>query len=205
MTQVRLSDEDYRDMVKDQILLLQLSGLLSSSIPDKPDHVEVEWIRIDFEVNVIPEEVMDRLKEEEFSDVAMEFFTPVEYGDETGYVGWVPKGAFPDLDPYLFGDEENEPLQVGQISEPLYGGDATYILRVISGVQPHDLTARMRVKLTKQLVHTWRNDQMERGSKEKWLKVNFDSDRYAWVAEQVRITAPRIDSNEEGEGQGSLP
>ena len=46
---------------------------------------------------------------------------------------------------------------------------------------------------------------MERGSKEKWLKVNFDSDRYAWVAEQVSITAPRVDNNEEGEGQGGLP
>ena len=54
-------------------------------------------------------------------------------------------------------------------------------------------------------MHTWRSDQMERGSKEKWLKVNFDSDRYAWVAEQIRVTAPRVDNNEEGEGQGGLP
>ena len=61
------------------------------------------------------------------------------------------------------------------------------------------------MKLTNQLVHTWRSDQMERGSKEKWLKVNFDSDRYAWVAEQIRVTAPRVDNNEEGEGQGGLP
>ena len=205
LTQVRLSDEEYRDMIRDQILMLQLSGLLSSSIPDKPDQVEMEWIRIDFEVNVIPEEVKNRLNEEEFSDVAAEFFNPMEYGDQTGYVGWVPKGAFPDLDLHLFGDEDNEPLQPGQASEPLYGGDATYILRVISPAEPRELTARMRVKLTKQLVHKWRSDQMERGSKEKWLKVNFDSDRYAWVAEQVRITAPRVDNNEEGEGQGGLP
>ena len=205
LTQVRLSDEEYREMVQDQMLLFQLSGLLSSSIPDKPDQVEVEWIRIDFEVNVIPEEVKNRLEEEDFSNVAVEFFNPMEYGDETGYVGWVPRGAFPDLDPYLFGDGESEPLQVGQISEPLYGGDATYILRVISPSEPHELTARMRVKLTNQLVHTWRSDQMERGSKEKWLKVNFDSDRYAWVAEQIRVTAPRVDNNEEGEGQGGLP
>jgi len=205
LTQVRLSDEEYRDMIRDQILLLQLSGLLSSSIPDKPDQVEMEWIRIDFEVNVIPEEVKNRLNEEEFSDVAAEFFNPMEYGDQAGYVGWVPKGAFPDLDPHLFGDEDNEPLQPGQVSEPLYGGDATYILRVISSAEPRELTARMRVKLTKQLVHKWRGDQMERGSKEKWLKVNFDSDRYAWVAEQVRITAPRVDNKEEGEGQGGLP
>ena len=30
------------------------------------------------------------------------------------------------------------------------------------------------------------------GSEEGWVKINFDSNRYAWVTEQVRLTAPRV-------------
>ena len=205
LTQVRLTDKDYRRMVEEQVLLMQLNALLSSSIPDEPAQVEVEWIKIDFENSVIPEEIRDRLYKEDFPSVAAEFFTPMEFGDEKGYVGWVPEGAFPDLDPFLFGSDEQEPLALDEISQPVYGGDATYIIHLLSEAKEHELTPRMMLKLTSSMVEKWRNDQLTRGSKEKWLKVNFDSDRYAWVAEQVAVTAPRINKDEEGDGQGSSP
>ncbi len=205
LTQVRLTDKDYRRMVEEQVLLMQLNALLSSSIPDEPAQVEVEWIKIDFENSVIPEEIRDRLYKEDFPSVAAEFFTPMEFGDEKGYVGWVPEGAFPDLDPFLFGSDEQEPLTLDEISQPVYGGDATYIIHLLSEAKEHELTPRMMLKLTSSMVEKWRNDQLTRGSKEKWLKVNFDSDRYAWVAEQVAVTAPRINKDEEGDGQGSSP
>ena len=205
LTQVRLSEKDYRRMVEEQVLLMQLNALLSSNIPDEPLQVEVEWIKIDFEHSVIPEEIRDRLNKEDFPSVAAEFFIPMEFGDEEGYVGWVPEGAFPDLDPFLYGSDEQEPLALGEISQPVYGGDATYIIHLLSDAKARDLAPRMMLKLTSSMVEKWRNDQLTRGSKEKWLKVNFDSHRYAWVAEQVAITAPRIDKNEEGDGQGSSP
>jgi hypothetical protein len=207
LTQVRLSDKDYRRMVEEQVLLLQLKALLSSNIPDEPPQVEVEWIRVDFENPVIPEEIRDRLDKEDFESVAGEFFHPMEFGDEKGYVGWIPEGAFPDLDPVLYGspdpDNEQESLAIGEISQPVYGGDATYIIHLLSSPKEQELTPRMRLKLVSAMMDEWRNGQVTRGSKEKWLKVNFDSHRYAWVADQVAITAPRIDKNEEGEGQGS--
>ena len=204
LTQVRLTDKDYRRMVEEQVLLMQLNALLSSNIPDEPAQVEVEWIKLDFENSVIPEEIRDRLDKEDFPSVAAEFFIPMEFGDEKGYVGWVPEGAFPDLDPFLFGSDEQEPLGLDEISQPVYGGDATYIIHLLSETKEQELAPRMMLRLTSSMVEKWRNDQLTRGSKEKWLKVNFDSHRYAWVAEQVAVTAPRIDK-EEGDGQSSSP
>jgi hypothetical protein len=53
-------------------------------------------------------------------------------------------------------------------------------------------------------VDEWKNDQLTRGSSEGWLTINFDSERYAWVADQVRLTAPRVDQSQP-DNQGGLP
>ncbi len=53
----------------------------------------------------------------------------------------------------------------------------------------------MRFKLNAEQVNNWRNEQLNRGSEEGWLKINFNSDLYAWVADQVRLTAPRVERN----------
>ena len=50
----------------------------------------------------------------------------------------------------------------------------------------------MRQKLIIEMVSSWESDQLSQGSQDGWLQINFDSDRYAWVADQVRVTAPRV-------------
>ena len=43
-----------------------------------------------------------------------------------------------------------------------------------------------------EMVEGWQETQLTQGSHDGWLEINFDSDRYAWVADQVRLTAPRV-------------
>jgi hypothetical protein len=213
LTQVRLSEAEYRTLVEEQLLERQLMALLGASIPEKPEAAEVELIRLEHGGGVVPQEVRDRLDNEKFEVVAAEVGQPLVFAgqrlaDEKGYVGWVPEGAFPDLDEILFGNEEEkkEPLAKGEISDPISTQDGVYIVHKLSEPVEHELTDLMRFKLNREMVENWKNEQLTRGSNEGWLKINFDSDRYAWVADQVRLTAPRVDQpQQQNQGNPVIP
>ena len=196
LTRVNLTDEVYRRIVEERIQRQQLAAFLAREIPETPEQVEVEWIRLEFDGPVVAGEVRTRLEEEEFAAVAAEVGVPAGFADrEGGYVGWVPRGAFPDFEQLLFGDEEGEAaaLEAGGISEPQFTSeDGIYIIHKLSEPEEQQLAPQMIQKLIIETVSKWQNDQLARGSKEKWLRINFDSDRYAWVADQVGVTAPRV-------------
>jgi parvulin-like peptidyl-prolyl isomerase len=213
LTQVRLSEEEYRTLVEEQLLEGQLTALLGANIPEKPEAVEVELIRLEHGGGVVPQEVRDRLDNEDFNAVAAEVGQPLVFAgqrlaDQQGYVGWMPEGAFPDLDEVLFGsaEEKKEPLAVGEISDPISTQEGVYIVHKLSEPAQHELTDLMRFKLNREMVEKWKNEQLTRGSNEGWLHINFDSDRYAWVADQVRLTAPRVDQpQQQNQGQPAIP
>ncbi len=196
LTQVNLTDEVYRRIIEEGVHRQQLAAFLARDIPERPEQVEVEWIRLEFDGPVLAGDVRARLEEENFAAVAAEVGVPAGFADgEGGYVGWVPQGAFPDFDGLLFGNEEEEvaALEVGDISEPLFTSqDGIYIIHLLSPAEERELEPLMRQKLIIEMVSKWQSDQLSLGSQDGWLKINFDSDRYAWVADQVRVTAPRL-------------
>ena len=137
-------------------------------------------------------------------------------------MGWVPQEAFPDLDNILFGNPERniEPLAAGEISDPEYTQDGVYIVRKIAGPQVRplrgietiitmddetldNLSPEEREALTREIgirgrlaqarVEQWFADQLAQGSDNDWLTINFDSELYAWVADQVQLSAPRVE------------
>jgi hypothetical protein len=207
LTQVRLSDQAYRNLVEEDLLEGQLGRMILGGIPEMPEQVEVDWIRLEYGGPVEPTEVKARLDAgDEFDAVALEVSVPGGFANEQGQVGWVPQGAFPNLDEVLFGDPENEvePLAVGAISEPQFAQDGIYIIKKLSGTEERELEFPMLRQLVSVKVDEWKNDQLTRGSSEGWLTINFDSERYAWVADQVRLTAPRVDQSQP-DNQGGLP
>ena len=111
-----------------------------------------------------------------------------------------------DLDVVLFGDLENEvePLAVGAISEPQFGQDAVFIIKKLAGPEEHEFEFKMLRQLVNVRVDEWHSEQLSRGSSEGWLTINFDSDRYAWVADQVNLTKPRVEQPKQDQ-QGGLP
>lgn len=206
LTQVNLSEAAYRQLVGENLLESQLSLMFLSSIPEMPEQVEVDWIRLDFDGAVVPEEVRARLDTEDFNAVAFEVGASAGFANEQGYVGWVPQGAFPDLDAVLFGDQENdvEPLAVGAISDLIFTQGGVYIIKKHSGLEERELEFPMPRQLVTVRVAEWKNEQLTRGSDEGWLTINFDSERYAWVADQVRLTSPRVEQPQR-DNQGGLP
>ena len=208
LTQIRLSESEYRTLIEERLLQTQLTLLLGEDIPETPEQVEVEWIRIDLDNSQVdPGEVRTRLDSEDFDTVALEVNTSAGFADRQGYVGWVPQGAFPDLDTVLFGDTEPEadPLDVGSTSNPQFTQDGVFIIRKISGPEERELDALMRAKLSIELVDKWQNEQLTIGSTGGWVKINFNSERYAWVADQIRLTAPRVDQPQRPPNPGGGP
>ena len=194
LTQVNLSDGVYRRIVEEGLQRQQLALFLARDIPESMEQVEIEWIRLEFDGPVQADEVKARLEDEDFQQVAAEVNASAGFADTDGYVGWVPEGAFPDFDKMLFStDERSALLEVGDISDPQFTGeDGIFIIHKLSGLEERELSPLMRYKLTMEMVEGWQETQLTQGSHDGWLEINFDSDRYAWVADQVRLTAPRV-------------
>ena len=202
LNRTRLSDDEYRIIVEEQLALTWLRILLSQSIDDPQEQVEVAWIRLEREsgITITAEEVMDRLELLEFTTVANDVGIPLGYADANGYVGWVPRQAFPNLDHLLYGDEEKgrEPLFVGEISNPEFTLDGTYIVKLLSGPEEHEISESMGTKLTAELLLDWQRQQQIQGAEAGWLKMNFNSKWYDWVADQVQNTAPNLPQGQGG-------
>ena len=212
LARTSLAAADFRVIVQEQLALQQFGLMLGHTIPETTEQVEVEWIRSEIEGRIDVGAIRARLGSEktgggeEFSKVAREVGVPGGFADQTGYVGWVPEGAFPELDAALFGDEERDrpPLEVGEISGPLFTQDGIYIVHLLTGPTDREFSNRMRNKLNIELVTKWQTEQQIRGANEGWLRMNFNSKWYAWVADQVRLSAPRVAPGQQGApaGQG---
>ena len=200
LDRTNLSDQDYRIIVEERLAFGWLSLLLGQQIADPQEQVEVEWIRFDQESGIITEEVMARLELQDFATVARDVSVTQGFADPNGYVGWVPRQAFPDLDGVLFGDEDKgtPPLAVGEISDPIFTLDGLFIIRKLSGLEEQELDANMRGKLNSALVLDWQRRQRLQGSEEKWLRMKFNSKWYAWVADQVQLSAPNVPQGQGG-------
>ena len=130
LTSTKLSEDEYRRLVEEELLRQQLSLLIDTGIPAEIEQVEVAWIRMQQDGPADPDEVRNRLVREDFGVVAAEVGTPDGFTDPEGYVGWVPQGAFPELDDILFGspDRNREALPQGEISDPYFSQDGVYII-----------------------------------------------------------------------------
>ena len=139
--------------------------------------------------------MLKRLENEDFTRVAQELNTPDDFAGQNGYVGWVPRGAFPELDQTIFGDEEEgiQPLEPGTISEPIFADGGFFLVKVITGPEERELEDRMAFKLTVELVDSWQQDALESGTRQGLVRRNFNSELYEWVTDQVFVTAPRVD------------
>ena len=207
LTNSHLSDGDYRRIVEESIYRERMREKLGEQIPSVAEQVEVQWIKLTAPgaggelpapgagdpLTTSPESVRLRLENEDFTKVAEEVSVFSSYTDNeggAGYVGWMPKGAFPLLDPFLYGNDEVEPLGINEISEPIFTTEGIFILKVLSEPEYQDISEIMTEKLKTESLENWLQEQKTIGGEEGWYEVNWNSDIYAWVNEQVRKTAP---------------
>jgi len=195
LTATGLSDADFRVIVEEQLAQRALALSLAQEIEPIQPHVEVQWIQIPMDGEILIGDVAQRLANEDFTRVAQELNSANQFADPNGYVGWVPKGAFPDLDDYLYGNEEDEiaALKPGLVSEPIFTADAHYLLKVLAAAEDRELNNTMGQKLLQDNVLLWQREALVAGTTAGTVRMNFNSRLYDWVTNQVFITAPRID------------
>ena len=194
LTQVNLTDGDYRRIVEERLQQRELFTRMLASLPEEAPQVEVQAIAMGINSDAAPEAVRERLQlGEDFGAVSREIT------GSDGYIGWAPEGAFPEFDPYLFGavaddtGERSPPLlSPGQVSPPIYSDETIFLIQAIGELETRELAPPMQFQMASAQVEQWQDDQLAQGSNEGWVKINFDSDRYAWVTDQVRLTAPRV-------------
>jgi len=195
LTATGLSDADFRVIVEEQLARRALALSLAQEIEPIQPHVEVQWIQIPMDGEILIGDVAQRLANEDFTRVAQELNSANQFADPNGYVGWVPKGAFPDLDDYLYGNEEDEiaALKPGLVSGPIFTADAHYLLKVLAAAEDRELNNTMGQKLLQENVLLWQREALVAGTTAGTVRMNFNSRLYDWVTNQVFITAPRID------------
>jgi hypothetical protein len=194
LTRAELSDSEYRGIVEENLRLAGLHNFLARDIPETQEQVEVEWVRLDPDGPVRAAEVMVRLQNEEFASVARKVGVSQGYADSSGYVGWLPRTAFPEVGRVVFGDPKSaQPaLGVGEIGiRPIITADDVYIVRKLSGPEMRPLSDTMRAKVNAQRVIEWQDQQLKQGLDQGWVKMQLNSRLYEWVTDQVLISAPR--------------
>ena len=89
--------------------------------------------------------------------------------------------------------ECDEPiLAPGETSDPIYVNDTIVLLNAIGAPEIRELEPQIQEWQARARVEKWHEDQVAKGSDEGWVKINFNSDRYRWVTDQVRQTRPRV-------------
>ena len=198
LSRSHITDKGYRELVEEDVYRQRLREVLGKQVPSVTDQVEVHWIKLPSaietanpETNYQPSDVHDRLDDEDFSAVAADVSARMGYSNSSGYVGWVPKGAFRSLDDYFFGSEEQSPLAHNVISELIFTPDGTFILKVTGGPEERDVSEEMIERLKDRALDNWLLDEKDAGAAEGWYVWNFNSDIYEWVVDQVREARPR--------------
>lgn len=193
LTRTGLSSKEFQVILEEELRVRSLAALLGRTIPDTLPHVEVGWIRLEPTTGVPASEVVEMLKSKDFATVAQAVGVSDGYADPSGYVGWVARGAFPGLDEVLFGNERSgaKALGLGEISAPVATRGGIYIVHKLAGPESRELAEPMRFKINVEMVAQWQEEQRTRGAEEGWVRVNFNSKWYDWVADQVFVSAPR--------------
>ncbi len=197
LTQVNLTDNAYRRIVEEQLQQRELFFGFLSSLPEESPQVELQAISLSINSDAAPEAVKERLElGEDFGTVSREI------SGNDGYIGWVPEGAFPEFDRYLFGetvvDENGETvrkpalLESGEVSDPIFEEQTIFLIQAVGDVETREIEPAMQFQMAGARVEQWKDDQLLQGTTEGWVKINFDSNRYSWVTEQVRLTRPRV-------------
>ena len=195
LTATGLSDGDFKVIVKEQLSLRALAALLSQNIEEEQPHVEVQWIQIPVDGDILINEVETRLVNEDFTRIAQELNATSQFADGNGYVGWVPEGAFPELDETLFGDEARgiQPIDPDTLSDAIFTNESYYLIKTLSAAEVRPLSRVMGTKLLQETVEKWQRQTLLAGTQAGTVKMNFNSRLYEWVTEQVFITAPRVE------------
>ena len=185
LTRGRIGDDEYRDLVGVQILREGMKQELGNRIPRVVEQVEIAWIVLPADFEEVGSVVALLEGGEPFESVAASLNTDLFFTDPNrpGYVGWAPRGAFPQLDRYLF----DESAASGELLAPVYLRTGVYLIGMISGPAVREIdNEKMIEQMRGQALQAWFEEEWGRQN----VEIDFDSEDYEWVVDHVRDNLP---------------
>lgn len=171
----QLSDSDYREIARVRVLRREVREKVSEQVPSVEESVYVHWIRVaDDETAIQVEQRLDA--GEEFDALARELNQDSTYADFNGEVGWVPRGAFVEMEELLFSIEHNT------LSESLTTRAGIHILKVTDGPELQEINETMRGVLEIRALEEWLDAERQ----SNYVNVDFGSAEYEWVVGKIR-------------------
>ena len=175
----KFSEDQYRELVRRSVLRGKVQAYLSDQVPQRTEQVYAHWIHV--RDDTLTEEIAGRLEQgEAFDRLARIYNIGDPYADDNGEVGWVPRGAFRELDSTLFSIEHD------MVSEPLLILPNAYFIKVTAGPEDQPISEKMRTLLQTRVLEEWL--EVERDN--NLIEFSFGSEEYQWVIDQVRGLIP---------------
>jgi len=170
----KYSDKEYRDLIQMGLLRTKLTEHLGERIPTIANSVNLKYIK--FAELTLAEQAYEQLQSgAEFSQIARIYMKNDAYADDNGLVGWVPEGAFPELDPTIF------TMELNTYSEPIVTNQSSVIVQVTDGPEPQPLQEKITKILRQNITNTWLNEQRDQLD----VQINFNSQDYQWMVEKI--------------------
>lgn len=182
LNESRLSDAEFRDLLKTKLLSLRMSKYLGEKVPTIAEQVFVNMFPLkDYETG---KEIKQKLDAgEDFASLAREYSIDQKLAESGGVVGWIPRGV---LDPGF--DNAAFELEIGQSSDPMYIDKQTVVVIMIS----EKAAAR---EIDEQLLNVIKSKALDKWLKEEkqyhkvkyhGFKKGYDTETDAWVQWQLQ-------------------
>jgi len=188
-----LSKREHKRQVRILILREKMRQFIGESVPTVAEQVrlhrlimasedEIEVMRVKY-TDAVGESKDPETIREAFKEIAREFSREdPEILRKGGDLGWGPRGVLPDYDDAIF------ELDVGELSEPIpnyQNSEQIFFFMVSEKADVRELEEGKREILKSAALQEWLNDERENHE----IFAVFNSDVYAWLADQLRLSA----------------
>ncbi|MDO8532681.1 MAG: peptidylprolyl isomerase [Dehalococcoidia bacterium] len=137
---LKLSDAEYRDVVRADLLREKVRDMLGVQLPTVTRQARLDMVLTSNErLSQVQTELQ---KGTDFKLISKQLSTDPDLQDSEGDYGWTPVGVTPEMDDDVFG------LQPGNISAPIEAKDGFYILKTVerTGDRVHILAMKVADK-----------------------------------------------------------
>lgn len=181
LNDTRLSDSEFRDLLRNSLLSLRLSKLLSENLPTVAEHVYVHMIPVQNQ-QIAVEVKKKHDAGTDFAVLAREYSIDPELGQRGGGVGWFARGV---LDPRF--DVAAFELEIGESSEPIFfDEDRFVIIMVAEKVSDREMDEQSLIVKRANILDEWYNQEYKNHSVQfHGFSNGYDSATDAWVQWQL--------------------
>ncbi|MBI2165360.1 MAG: peptidylprolyl isomerase [Chloroflexi bacterium] len=181
LNQIQLPEQEHRRIVRWDLSREKLRELLGQEVPTVLPHIRLYSMTLPDQQKV--DEVQRKLKQGfTFQQLAKDFST-LPSAQQGGDQGWMPKGI---LDTQL--EEKLFKLKKGELTEPIAKPEAGFDLYYVEDVaEARPVEDKHRESLKTNALQEWVNQERSKNR----VEFSFDSDTYAWVVKQLKISESR--------------